>query len=124
MSYARFSNDSNVYVYMDVNGSLACCGCILSDGPSYYASTDAMVEHLLDHRIAGHKVPMGLEGDLRADDHENFPPSCVDGHVWGEPFHPYPDKFPRLQRVRCGDCDWEASWHDGRADVPTREARV
>src|SRR5688572_16988801 len=103
---------------MDVNGSLACCGCRLGD-EWYFGSTDAMIAHLAEHRAAGHDVPDGIEDDLRADDTENFPPSCAQGHVWGEPFHPYAT-MPDLQRVRCQDCSWVASWPN--PSLPTRPA--
>jgi len=76
VSYARFSH-CDVYVYMDVNGSLACCGCHLGDD-WYFGSTEAMVAHLAEHRAAGHDVPDGLEDALRADDAENFPPRHTD----------------------------------------------
>lgn len=119
MSYCRFG-DADVYVYMDLNGSLACCGCILESESSlswFYDSTAAMVAHLAEHRAAGHAIPDDLEADLLEDDADNFPRSCAEGHVWGEPFHPYPEKFPTLLRVNCRDCDWLASW-------PTPSART
>lgn len=118
MSYSRFSC-SDVYVYMDVNGTLACCGCRLNgdgfddDGSGvfgYFDSTEAMIAHLDDHRTAGHDVPAGIDESLREDDAHNFPPTCREGHVWGEPFQPYPGHHPRLQRVKCADCEWVDSW--------------
>jgi hypothetical protein len=119
MSYSRFGY-ADVYVYMDVNGSLACCGCFLG-ADWYFDSTEAMVDHLAEHRAAGHEVPPGIEDSLREDDADNFPASCVDGHVWGEPFHPYPDSqhLSRLQRVNCTDCSWLSTWPP---DLPTRKA--
>ena len=110
MSYARFSH-CDVYVYMDVNGTLACCGCSLGD-EWYFASTQAMVDHLAEHRKAGHKVPASLEQDLWDDDAENFPPQCADGHAWGDPYSPYPDHeyLSGLQRVDCTRCGWTDSY--------------
>lgn len=109
MSYSRFSF-ADVYVYMDVNGSLACCGCWLGDD-WYFDSTKAMIAHLAEHRAAGHDVPDGIEDSLREDDAENFPPQCADGHEWGEEFQPYPDHplMQFLRRRECVRCDWEAS---------------
>lgn len=74
MSYSRFGADggSDVYVYMDVGGYLCCCGCAL-DPTSFHAdTTEAMVEHLAEHRARGHRVPP-IEAELWADDAENFP---------------------------------------------------
>ena len=106
MSYSRFGHGSDVYVYMDVNGSLSCCGCSLDDG-WFYASTAGMVDHLALHRDAGHDVPAGIEDELWADNDENFPPQCADGHDWGEPFQPYPD-MPTITRRKCARCEWES----------------
>ena len=116
MSYSRFSH-ADVDVYMDVNGSLACCGCLLTDDPEtsggwYYNSTDEMIAHLDKHRAAGHDVPDYLDDALREDDEENFPPACHAGHDWGEPFIAYPgprQPMNRVLRKRCTRCDWVAS---------------
>lgn len=105
MSYCRFSA-ADVYVYMDVNGSLACCGCSLGD-QWYFDSTQAMVEHLAEHRAAGHHVP-DIEPDLWADDADNFPPQCAAGHDWGEQYMPYPN-MPAVRRVDCRRCGWTDS---------------
>lgn len=56
MSYARFSSESDVYVYLDVSGYLCCCGCSLSEQWSY-GTTDALLAHLDAHKAAGHEVP-------------------------------------------------------------------
>lgn len=115
MSYSRFSF-ADVYVYMDVNGTLACCGCSLSD-QWYYRSTQAMVDHLAEHRTAGHDVP-DIEAELWADDADNFPPQCADGHDWGEQYQPYPDLFPKLRRVDCRRCGWTDSVPSERLPKP------
>jgi len=70
MSYARFS-DADVYVFMSSAGHLECCGCILGD-PGRFDSTQAMVDHLAEHRAAGHSVPATIEAELWADDRENW----------------------------------------------------
>lgn len=107
MSYSRFSG-FDVYVFMDVYGSLQCCGCLLDD-QWHYDSTQAMVDHLAEHRAAGHNVPDGIEAALWEDDEENFPPQCAAGHDWGEPFHPYPDSesVAFITRRKCKRCGWE-----------------
>jgi len=70
VSYARFSN-ADVYVFMSTSGHLECCGCHLGDQWAF-DSTAAMVEHLAEHRAAGHDVPDGIEAELWADDQENW----------------------------------------------------
>lgn len=108
MAYSRFSY-ADVYVFMDVHGTLECCGCSLGDEWNF-GSTEAMIDHIAEHRAAGHDVPDGLEDELRADDEDNFPPQCADGHDWGPEFHPYPDdpnKWSRLiTRRKCNRCHW------------------
>ena len=107
MAYARFSY-ADVYVFMEVGGTLECCGCWLGN-KWCFDSTEAMIAHLAEHRAAGHDVPAGLEDALRLDDAANFPPQCTDGHDWGEPFRPYPDhEFAKtIVRRKCKRCDWE-----------------
>jgi hypothetical protein len=80
-----------------------------------------MIAHLAVHRAAGHDMPDGIEDELRDDDADNFPPSCREGHVWGEPFVAFPDaKWPidTLRRVKCTDCEWQTSFP--RVEAPTR----
>jgi len=56
MSYCRFMS-GDVYMYPSVHGGITCCGCKLEDPwPSFDSRLDAH-NHLLDHRVAGHKVP-------------------------------------------------------------------
>lgn len=70
MSYARFSY-ADVYVFMNTGGWLECCGCSLGD-EGRFDSTQAMVDHLAQHRAAGDDVPDGIEDSLWADDRENW----------------------------------------------------
>lgn len=105
MSYCRFL-PYDAYIYMDFNGTLTCCGCALDDNWQY-ESTQEMVDHIAEHRVAGHHLPDDIEQRLWEDDEENFPPQCSDGHDWGEPYQPYPEKHPTLLRKKCSRCDWE-----------------
>lgn len=80
MSYARFSN-ADVYVFMSTAGHLECCGCLLGDKWAF-DSTQAMVDHLAEHRAVGHDVPHGIEADLWEDDRINwvdYPRCDLDG---------------------------------------------
>ena len=55
MSYSRFSN-ADVYVYADVGGYVACCGCWLGDKWDFHSPAE-IVDHLREHVVAGHDVP-------------------------------------------------------------------
>lgn len=71
MSYVRFGSDgSSVYVYTDINGYLACCGCRLGDKWDFH-STDEILAHLREHQAAGHDVPDSVLEDLERDRDEN-----------------------------------------------------
>lgn len=60
MSYARWGNNSSVYVYAHCGGGIECCGCWLETKPytslRFYTSGE-MIEHLNKHKSVGHKVP-------------------------------------------------------------------
>lgn len=68
LSYARFSEDSSVYVFLSVTGHLECCSCALrGDRENFRAdSTDEMIVHLKAHKDVGHKVPQECMGRLMA----------------------------------------------------------
>jgi hypothetical protein len=67
MSYCRFGRDSDVYVY-EVEGGVECCRCGLNEGRWFRARDAAeMMEHLLAHRAAGHRVPEEALEELRED---------------------------------------------------------
>ena len=70
MAYTRFSN-ADVYVFMSTSGHLECCRCRLGDQWGF-DSTQAMVDHLAEHRAVGHHVPDGVEQDLWNDDEHNW----------------------------------------------------
>lgn len=64
MSFVRFGEDgSDVYVYECKTG-LECCACQLRKDwihPTY----SAMLDHLGEHRKAGHRVPQDVFDELR-----------------------------------------------------------
>ena len=74
MSYARFTKDSDVYVFLNMSGRLECCNCGLAIGarPVTFGSTQAMVDHLARHVHAGDRVPEHVVPELWVDDAENF----------------------------------------------------
>jgi hypothetical protein len=57
MSYCRFFWDgSDVYVYESDRG-IECCGCALNEYGVTLETPAEMIEHLMEHRAAGHCVP-------------------------------------------------------------------
>lgn len=95
MSYARFGMGSDVYVFLNGDGKLECCGCLLQAVEwvdtdtdidllggylvpvgeiieNSFDSTFDMIRHLHLHVLAGHTVPDGLYLKLVVDDEENF----------------------------------------------------
>lgn len=72
MSYARFSDNSDVYVFLHCNGWLECCGCLLEPSHIFQAfKTGDMLQHLRAHQKAGHKVPMNCHYRLRREASHN-----------------------------------------------------
>ena len=68
MSYCRFSDSSDVYVYASVNGGLECCTCALHDeGCPNFQTAQAMIAHLEEHQRSGHQVPDHAFDRLRSD---------------------------------------------------------
>ena len=72
MSFARFSDTSDVYVYASGDNVYTCCGCLLQKGslyPQWDFGGKAILAHLKEHKRAGHKVPRycikALKRDMR-----------------------------------------------------------
>lgn len=66
MAYSRFY-DSDIYIYPSVLGDISCCGCFLY-GKSISIEDDVfLVNHIKEHRDAGHEVPDGLEEQILSD---------------------------------------------------------
>lgn len=71
MSYCRFGNDSDVYLYMHVDGQHVCCSCrMLDERPDVYMyNAQSALMHLKGHKTAGHRVPKyaltALEAELK-----------------------------------------------------------
>ena len=65
MSYCRFGDDSDVYLYPHVNGHFECCACRLmglEKGLAMHKSKkmtnlSEVLVHLTKHKKKGHKVP-------------------------------------------------------------------
>lgn len=67
VSYARFTYDSDVYVFYSVDHMYECCGCCLRSTSFCCGTAKEMIEHLEQHRVVGHKVPEYALERLRQD---------------------------------------------------------
>lgn len=66
MSYARMS-DGDVYVFINTNGYLECCGCRFGES-LWTKSVDELEAHLKRHVEAGHDVELDrIMSEVRAD---------------------------------------------------------
>lgn len=104
MSYARFGDDSNVYIYHHYMGFIECCGCWITE-PEYgeligFARLETprrAIMHLMEHVSRGYMVPE------RAFDriYEEYA-ECMDEPV--KPFLQTPEQEARqkarLERLR------------------------
>ena len=68
MSYCRFS-EGDVYMYPDSFGAIICCGCNLLRAitSSVFWTPEEALEHLEEHRKAGHTVPERAFNRLRKE---------------------------------------------------------
>ena len=67
MAYARYSRDSDVYVYEDVGGGFTC-HCAPKGEPAFNcARPEEMVAHLREHRRRGDRVPEEAIAELLAE---------------------------------------------------------
>ena len=57
MSYCRWSEESDIYLYPSVEGPIVCCGCSISPGSQEFSSYAEVSHHLAMHVKAGDKVP-------------------------------------------------------------------
>lgn len=55
MSYARWGEHSNVYVFAHYLGFVECCACLL--GEPEHQSVESITNHMQEHVEAGHLVP-------------------------------------------------------------------
>ena len=63
MSFVRFSEHSDLYIYSHYLGYIECCGCSLY-GTYEAHSLEDLILHVKEHRAAGHKVPKEFEESL------------------------------------------------------------
>jgi len=68
MSYTRFGDDSDVYVFWNGN-FMVCCACsLLGNIESAFLTPTGMLGHLMEHIDAGDKVPVdvipAIENDI------------------------------------------------------------
>ncbi len=74
MSYCRFGEYSDVYLYPSVYGGIVCCSCRLSERPyddiTFETQEQALI-HLEHHDKSGHEFPLyailSLEAEIKED---------------------------------------------------------
>ena len=68
MSYARFTSDSDVYVFRHVGG-YECCGCHLKEpwGSFRCKTIPEMLCHLEEHKNVGDEVPDYCINQLKSE---------------------------------------------------------
>lgn len=73
MSFARWSEDSDVYVILHTGGYLACYWCDEAPRAACWAAatTAEMIAHLERHRVRGDLVPEHTFEQLRAEADES-----------------------------------------------------
>lgn len=59
MSYAWWSDESDVYVFPAFGGYVECCGCPFGGSACLHSAAD-VVEHMQQHVNSGHRVPIRL----------------------------------------------------------------
>lgn len=59
MSYCRWSNDSDIYLYHDSCGYMVCCLCQLDTVPTdrKFISREKVIAHLETHLAIGDNIP-------------------------------------------------------------------
>lgn len=109
MSYARFDDDSDVYIYHHYMGFIECCGCWITDpengedvGFAKLETPRRAIRHLMEHVSRGYKVPERTFDRIYEEYKDN-----MDEPV--EPFVSTPEQAARqkarLERLRAA---WKA----------------
>lgn len=60
MSYARWSSDSDIYLFQTVEGKYECCAYMLAEiewDSHVMNNIQETIEHVNEHISVGHKVP-------------------------------------------------------------------
>ena len=71
MSWVRWGNDSELYIFETVSGKIQCCGCPFDWPRSFEASSlEEIVSHILEHTAAGHRVPKDLINSITRGENE------------------------------------------------------
>jgi len=67
--YARFGpwQPSDLYIFDHVGGFITCCGCWLQQYSFETTDLQELLDHIAEHRAAGHAVHDGLEDLIREE---------------------------------------------------------
>lgn len=69
MSYCRFWDTSDIYLYRSVGGGIECCACLFrpDGGSERMPFFDEAIAHVQKHIDAGHRVEAHVIPALRRD---------------------------------------------------------
>jgi hypothetical protein len=94
MSYCRFSN-ADAYIYEAEEG-FTCCGCRIAESGMFVCETELeMIEHIAQHRKAGHFVPTYVDDMLRDEVSDYI--ATLEAEV--EALRPYRDGYDPKERL-------------------------
>ena len=80
MSYCRFI-EADIYLFWSSTGGIECCACLLRGRKrgslfpesQIFETFKAALEHVADHRDAGHHVPLDVDARIIEDALEHGP---------------------------------------------------
>lgn len=98
MSYARMSDDSDVYIFSHAGGFIQCCGCSITEPEDYedvgfanLKTAREALEHLDKHVALGHTIPDRAFKRIR-EEHED-----LDAPI--EPYVTPPEVRERIRKL-------------------------
>ena len=65
------SKESDIYMYPSIEGGIVCCGCRLLDNDPTFHTLEQALDHLWEHKLKGHKVPIWAIERLQKEIKEN-----------------------------------------------------
>jgi hypothetical protein len=69
VSYCRFG-EADVYIFPHIAGGIECCACPLHTeglGSYNFATQEEVLDHIAEHRQAGHYVPEFVDEELKKE---------------------------------------------------------
>lgn len=119
MSYCRFSN-ADAYIYEAEEG-FTCCGCRIAESGMFVCETELeMIEHIAQHRKAGHFVPTYVDDMLRDEVSDYI--ATLESEV--EALRPYRDGYDPKERLPEKDPEYRIFSVDVLIALPAGEFAI